>query len=282
MKDNDKKLKVLVVILLFVTIILGGYIVYDKTMKDANVDVVDKDNIKKEDMDFSYSVTDFMELISGQYSDSDASKVASGDGFGNLTLNKDGTYSYAYGMKDGDSYKAAGKYAIGYSELYLFNDSCTQLSLLEDECVYSNCKNIITLNYEIINGELKINDIMQLGTKVIDADYTMIDIINNISSEYFYGSKENGKEGTDYGNLILNKDGTYSYIYGMINGGGYEAAGKYAFGYDKMYLINDKCIAMFDGNECTYANCQKILDYSYELNNNDLSLTFGSIYFEKK
>ena len=67
----------------------------------------------------------------------------------------------------------------------------------------------------------------------------------------------------------------------MKDGGGYEAADKYAFGHDKMYLINDECIAKFDGNECTYANCQRILDYSYELNNNDLSLTFGSIYFEK-
>ena len=84
--------------------------------------------------------------------------------FLNLELKSDGTYTYTAGMNCGGGWNAYGKYAISEDKIYLFNDNC-KINLVDGECGYINCENIIELNYSIENNEIIIkstNDKLKL------------------------------------------------------------------------------------------------------------------------
>ena len=69
--------------------------------------------------------------------------------------------------------------------------------------------------------------------------------------------------------LDMKADGTYEYENTATCGGGTIAKGTYALGINKIYLHNDNCVPVINGtgsDECTYPNCQPVIEIDYKDN----------------
>lgn len=66
--------------------------------------------------------------------------------------------------------------------------------------------------------------------------------------------------------LELKEDGTYTYENGSTCSGGTSATGKYSISKNNLYLQNDSCKPVISGQECTYPNCNPIIELDYENN----------------
>ena len=120
---------------------------------------------------------------------------------------------------------------------------------------------------KIINNDIENNSI------------TLNEEIKKIAGKYEYDGKT---PGSYYYKLELLENGTYTYSYGMHNGGGYNAKGNYALSNNKIYLFNDNCNIAVMGNECVYPNCEKIIELSYNVENNKISIKVENIELENK
>jgi len=160
MEKNNKGIVTLLVVFIFTTLVLGGYLVYDKVLSKDNVN----DNTNVEDnvitnVDTNLDV--FVALI-GKYEHTHTNSV---DGvpveecktFTELEIRNDGTAKHFGGQTCGGAFTSEGKYAITDSKIYIMNDNCKVIKK-DDTCEFPNCRQIVELSYTYNDGKLTIFD----------------------------------------------------------------------------------------------------------------------------
>ena len=97
-----------------------------------------------------------------------------------------------------------------------------------------------------------------------------VDVINPIDKlignwSYEETIKSDNTECTATIKLELKEDGTYTYESGHTCAGGIEARGHWSISKDKIYLQNELCLPVPNGesNNCVYPNCQTEIELYY-------------------
>lgn len=106
---------------------------------------------------------------------------------------------------------------------------------------------------------------------------TINDVFNSLVGTYTFGKinqtpkcdgTNNEIDGTSYGELTLNSNGTYTYNFGTYCGSGYKTKGTYTLGINKIVLYNADCqpyyISENENKKCDYPNCNQIIELPYE------------------
>ena len=187
---NNKGLKIILVVLIIMVFALGGFIVYEKTLKEES-NVIDNDNkvndnIKSDDnkteckLDTSL-VSKFIGTYTyeGEYVEEYSKIYKSGGvaGLGSkyenlpteatayekLTLKEDGSASASAGNLRAGGYSAEGKWYISNNELIIINDKC-EATIIGDNVEYPNCQPIWSYLYEIKNNDI----VMTSGNNSMD------------------------------------------------------------------------------------------------------------------
>lgn len=183
---NNKGLKIVLVVLIVMVLTLGGFIIYEKTLKEDN-NVIDSNNkvnnsIKSNDnkidckLDKSL-VNKFIGtyIYEGEYVEeykNDSSKYENlpieATAYEKLTLKEDGSAIASSGNLRGGGYNAEGKWYISDNELIIINDTCKAHEISNDgEIVYANCQHIWLYSFEITDNDIVINSSNNSMVKVI-------------------------------------------------------------------------------------------------------------------
>ena len=184
---NNKGLKIVLVVLIIMVLALGGFIVYEKTLKEDN-NVIDNnnkvndnkvnDNIKPDDNKtdcklYTSLVSKFIGTYTyeGEYVEeySKIYKNAGGEelskyenlpsnatAYEKLTLKEDGTASASAGNLRAGGYEAEGEWYISNNKLIIINDKC-EAAIIGDKVEYPNCQPIWSYSYEIKNNDIVIS-----------------------------------------------------------------------------------------------------------------------------
>lgn len=137
----------LFVILLVVFMLVCGFILGKIDFKDDN----NQDMSGK-----TISSKEFFSLFVGKYKyEKNDREHTDCKSYNNLELKADGTYLYNYGDTCGGGWNLQGNYSASHDKIYLFNDNCNYI-VQDNECILPNCNNLETLNYILIDGEIKI------------------------------------------------------------------------------------------------------------------------------
>ena len=181
---NNKGLKIVLVVLIIMVLALGGFIVYEKTLKEDN-NVIDNnnkvnDNIKsvdnKTDCKLDTSLVskfigtytyegEYVEEYSKIYKNAGGEELSKYENlpteataYEKLTLKEDGTASASAGNLRAGGYEAEGKWYISNNKLIIINDKCKAYEISNDgEIVYGNCQPIWSYSYEIKNNDIVIS-----------------------------------------------------------------------------------------------------------------------------
>ena len=195
---NNKGLKIVLVVLIIMVLALGGFIVYEKTLKEDN-NVIDNNNEVNNNIKLDDNKTDCKldtSLVSkfigtytyeGEYVEEYLKiyKNANGEELGEelskyenspigtteyqkLILNEDGTASADSGNLRGGGWSAEGKWYISNNELIIINDKCKAYEISNDgEIVYGNCNPIWSYPFEITDNNIVISSRNNSMVKVI-------------------------------------------------------------------------------------------------------------------
>lgn len=185
---NNKGLKIILVVLIIMVFALGGFIVYEKTLKEES-NVIDNDNkvndnIKSDDNKTDCKLdTSLVSKFIGTYTYEgeyvEKYKNASGEelnkyenlpsnatAYEKLILNEDGSASASAGNLRAGGYSAEGKWYISNNELIIINDTC-KAAIIGDKVEYPNCQPIWSYPYEIKNNDIVISSGNNSMDKVI-------------------------------------------------------------------------------------------------------------------
>lgn len=99
------------------------------------------------------SSDNILDKFVGKYvsSEYDEEKLDELDKYAYLEIKEDGTAEFRKVFKSGDGAYGEGKIAVSDNKIYLFNDRCNVPTVIDGECVFVNCLNVIEFDY---NGNI--------------------------------------------------------------------------------------------------------------------------------
>lgn len=158
MEKKGKGKTIIIVILVFAVLGLGGYIAYDKVNESNTTNSLEKEvkqlnneiaTLKTEKQENNEVINPIDKLIGNwSYEETIKSDNAECTATIKLELKKDGTYTYESGHTCAGGIEASGRWSISADKIYLQNEKCLPVpDGGSNNCIYPNCQTEIELYY---------------------------------------------------------------------------------------------------------------------------------------